>query len=298
MSLVSGGTNFNKQEDNLLDIALVKEGVSFKTIAYLSSAKQGLTRKEEGFYTFYLKDVKGVIMTCYLFNIKDFIESGLVVKDMLNGLVDVELTVSEYNGSLTGYIDSISVCTETSLIDRFVDTVENLDNWIKSYKNTAEFYKDSDLSVRELTKERIAHLSGGRIGGQFKTFCSVSYIVAAIAEPSQTRICTKVWYTAFSYYVDLYLKCPNPTRLEFLDTFTKCGRNLNMQDFDSEFITYVQDTLGEMLGLSKASTLTGKLINSAFRTLLSAENLINIDKLMVRGSEKKLNERGDTLLKL
>lgn len=90
--------NGDVQNNNFLLVRDLKVGKKYTKVAYLSNVSIGIQRNDFGFATFYLKDYEGNLITAKLFNIADFMMSGVNATLMRKHPVELTFVVQEFNG--------------------------------------------------------------------------------------------------------------------------------------------------------------------------------------------------------
>ena len=89
-----------------LDINSIAEGLRYTKIAYVQSTYVGLQRNSGGFVTFYLKDCNGHQVTARLFNVENFMLSGITASAFNHKPVKLTFVAQMFNGSVSLVIDS------------------------------------------------------------------------------------------------------------------------------------------------------------------------------------------------
>lgn len=90
--------NVGTQDNNFLLIRDLTVGKKYTKVAYLSNVSTGIQKNEYGFATFYLKDCEGNLVTAKLFNVADFMLSGINLTAMRKHPVELTFVVQEFNG--------------------------------------------------------------------------------------------------------------------------------------------------------------------------------------------------------
>ena len=110
-----------------LDITNLADGVSYSRIAYVNDATTGLQRNDKGFVTFYLKDCNGNLVTARLFNVEDFLTSGIKSSAIKKHFVKVDFQAQNFNGSMSLIVSNIEVTTpqnQAELLPKFIGKVD------------------------------------------------------------------------------------------------------------------------------------------------------------------------------
>ena len=72
-----GGFNTDSVESGYLRFSDLVEGMAYSKIAYVLNSNAGISKTNSGFAKFFLKDVDANVLSAYLFDVKDFVFSGL-----------------------------------------------------------------------------------------------------------------------------------------------------------------------------------------------------------------------------
>lgn len=104
METVGNGINSNGNSE-YLNINNLPEGIPVTRIAYVHDCKLGVSRFEDGYVTFFLKDCNANVINAVLFNVEDFMQSGVKVTAFKHKAVKFKCIMQEYRGRKSLVID-------------------------------------------------------------------------------------------------------------------------------------------------------------------------------------------------
>lgn len=154
-------TAFGESAIPYLDSTKLLEDKKGECIAFVTSSKAGTTKLMDGFFTFYLKAIDGVVIPARMFNILDFVEKGYNAVALRHKPVKVKFTSQIYNGRWSLILEDISVWEGDFDRSLFVGKLKNTsDELERLMRKTAV-----SINLSEWEMASFADLAGGNVGG-------------------------------------------------------------------------------------------------------------------------------------
>ena len=249
-----------------LNIGELQLDSRYSKLAYVQDVTDGISKMQQGFFTFILKDCKGDSISARLFNVSNFFEVGQKARMLKGRLVKVEFYVQEFNGSLSLVLCSIDI-----------SDLENSDV----------------IANASLTK-----FMGGKVGG-FALFCNI--VLEEVKLHSKFGLCDstklldatdKLLPLLFKYY---RLVEANP----IIDAGTIIANSnaIMVMSVLEDNSAIISDAYLSCCGLIKPQYQEGKIIYNIVRNTLEMLDIATLLKSMSRGATKELSN-GEVLKKL
>lgn len=281
-----------------LDVSSLAEGVRYTKLAYVQSTNVGIQKNNGGFVSFYLKDCNGCRITARLFNVEDFMISGIKASAFAHCPVKLTFVPQIFAGSMSLVIDSkIGIERYGGEFDygRFIGKI---DVPYEDISNVARAAGLEDWSVPIDWKTRsIDSICSGKAGGfaalVYGSMCSVSANASAAGlGVSETM---RIYFAAIQLFFDYLIdKSKNPVLTELINPNVLSRVKLLVAENSEEYLpTY--DTTRALCGLGKPLGIEAHLIK---RSVDLAMFIVNAkDSLSLIPSGTKAYVGGVDLLK-
>lgn len=130
------GFGTGNTDDGYLRLSDLTEGLPYTKIAYVLNSDARVSKTNSGFAKFFLKDVDANVVSAFLFDVKDFVFSGLKISQFKGKAVKVNFVPQVFNGRYSLVIDGeLGIQEYTGEFDRkrfvgeikyFADTIIKL----------------------------------------------------------------------------------------------------------------------------------------------------------------------------
>lgn len=284
-------------EDNLLYLSQCESDTVIKDrVCYVLNGKGSIARNQKGFYGFNLKTADCKIIHAVIFDVPDFIKSGLTIKSLENSLVKVSGVVSDYRSGVSLILDRIEKCEPEEILKidskKFLGEIENVNDM---FQEVQEFVKliDSDLHVPPVLKMKsYPKIYGGRVGGYVKFIWKWMFLIS-VHNDFDDGVINKAFYNCLINYAE-YLDRLNV--MEVITTIDKVQILKSIPDDNSNVSAVTQDAMQAILGLGKPEHLYSKIIYECFDQVRRMSYLNELWDTLPNGGEKLL-EGQDVLRK-
>lgn len=263
-----------------LDSTELVEGNQYERLAFVANASSGVTKRESGYFTFYLKTVDNVILTAQLFNVEKFVESGFTAKVLLHKPVKVKFSAQIYRGRWSLLVSEIEFWEDSFDRSKFLGKLEVNTDIIEHYSlktgipvNTAEW---ADASF--------AGLADGNSGA----FLVVASALLAHMETYQSlwnidvdQLATVAIYTLkalFRYYC-LQETLPVVTKKHLYDELSK----VTLAAASSPMEYAIIDSCTEALHMGESTHLYARLVNRCCQDIIKDIRMVYLYKSMPMG---------------
>lgn len=277
------------QSDSLpyLKSSELVEGQSYKRLAFVVNTNSGITKRMDGYYTFYLKSVDNAMLTAQLFNVKDFIMKGFTVKAFIHKPVLVEFTATIFKGRWSLLIEKIELWDKDFEHNLFLDTL-NVDNKLL---NEVCYETGYNVNIAEWNSSSFPDL----IDSTFGAFSVLANAVLSLMKSykilygidlidlEKTALITLE--TLFSYYS--YKERYPIVRPSTLSTLIGSVTNRTANDDLQEIIV---DSCKAAIGMGNPTHLYSILINKSIKTVINDFHLICLNKSMPMGAATKISD--------
>lgn len=257
--------------EKYLDMKRIPELVPVERVAYVHDVKLGSTKFDTGFITFYLKDVNSTIVSARLFDVEDFMMSGIKVAAFKHKPVIFKCIAQEFRGSLNLTIDGssgISVYDGEFDIKRFVGSVDydftDIREILSDYDLPDVKYRDDLLRVPvDWRTQPLESLCEGRIGA-YARFVEVAFsCIKPFLNSENAEELLQCFFVATEYYFKYLKEEQNVKMLGKLNAY-KFFSQLNVIYADSNNLLLYQDVVSAVVGVSKPMHLYAHLVKNAF----------------------------------
>jgi len=278
-----------------LNVSELEEGREYRKIAYVANATTGWQKNDHGFITFYLKDVNGDAVTARLFNVADFMLSGVKSSAMRHHFVEIKFQSQIFKGNVNLVLETVKLVelqNQGELLPRFIGTVDvDTTTLDKIYDN---LHKPLPSKFKGVSLERIAN---GRVGGYVKMMdMALSGILGATDLPGiNADELFFVFLQTANYYFDLLEHRQELSEVDDFEDYKILTRiDMELQDSDSRFI--VIDTVRALASNQEPGTLPSFIVAHAIKVAMFTLNTSYRMKNTPFGV--KVNLGGSSLLKM
>lgn len=268
------GSSLEKSVNELyLDMNRIPELVPVERVAYVHDVKLGSTKFDTGFITFYLKDVNSTIVAARLFDVEDFMMSGVKVAVFKHKPVIFKCIAQEFRGALNLTIDGssgIKVYDGEFDAQKFVGSVDYdftlLKDCVIQYSLPDVKFLADDGALRVPTdwvRTPLENIGDGRVGA-YARFVEIAFscIMPFLNEDNASDILQAFLITAQYYYK--YLKEEQNVKMIGKMNAYKYFSQFNVAYANSDNLLLYQDVFSAVVGISKPMHLYSHIIKNAF----------------------------------
>lgn len=282
--------NNAKSDNNYLDINKLELDRRYKKVSFVQNISENIAKNLSGFFTFYLKDCNGNLITGRMFDLNNFIEIGQKIRMLKGSPVEIEFYTQELNGSITLNIIGIDIYTGEFDNKKFLGVIDNYDVICEELKGIEDYDK--------IVNANLIDFYGGKVGG-FALFCYS--ILEEVKLQEKYNICNfellqestkSLLPLLFKYYRLLEI---NPV----LDPGTIIA-NANSAIIMNNILgdsTILSDTYLACCGLIKPQYLESRILYNIICKNKEALDIASMIKTMSIGSVKRLDD-GSVLKKI
>ena len=275
--------NTKPDNDNYLDINKLELDRRYKKVSFVQNISENIAKNMSGFFTFYLKDCNGNIITGRMFDLNNFIEIGQKIRMLKGSPVEIEFYVQELNGSLTLNLIGIDIYNGAFDNKKFLGVIDNLDMIREGLQGIEDYDK--------ILNANLTDFYGGRVGG-FALFCYS--ILEEVKLQEKYNICNfKVLEESAKFLLPLLFKYYRLIEINpVLDPGTiiaTANSAIIMQNILSDS-SILSDVYLACCGLIKPQYLESKILYNIVIKNKEALDLASISKTMSIGATKRLDD--------
>lgn len=264
-----------------LDSTKLIENNDYECVAFVVNSTSGITKRESGYFTFYLKSVDNTILTAQLFDVENFVKSGFNAKYLMHKPVIVKFTAQIYYGRWSLILRDIKLWEGDFNRSLFlgkltVDTSEIL-RW--SHKTGVlvpinEWECTSFAELADGNAGAFAVLAGATLNHleAYNNLWGIDYIAL-----SEIALCTLK--ALFNHY-KLKEEFPVVLRSKLLDILTRS----NLENDKSPNSAVINDACASILGLGTPQHLYSNLVCRSIMNTIKDMKLIYLYKSMPLGA--------------
>lgn len=268
------GNSLGKPVNELyLDMKRIPELVPVERVAYVHDVKLGSTKFDTGFITFYLKDINSTIVAARLFDVEDFMMSGVKVAAFKHKPVIFKCVAQEFRGALNLTIDGsagIRVYDGEFDAQKFVGAVSYdftlMRDYVAGCKLPDVKFLSDDGMLRvptEWVRNPLESIGDGRIGA-YARFVEIAFsCVAPFLNDDTKDDVVQAFLIAAQYYYKYLKEEQNVKMIGKLNAY-KYFAQFNVAYADSDNLLLYQDVFSAVVGISKPMHLYSHLIKNAF----------------------------------
>lgn len=283
------------QEVEYLDINSLVLNTAYTRLALVTGATTGLSKLEQGFVTFYLKDCNANVVAARLFNVADWVNSGINALQFKKRPVKLRFIAQEFNNRISLVIDGvegIELWNGNFDYDRFVGRVaynkEALDKLYDKILHQSFPIAFSNTSI--------SSLGSGRIGALPKVIELVSNYLMALGDLPDCKVdeMLNVYLNAMQVYGEILI---NTEKYESLSTnmLFDLLATANVQYRSDPNYDIIMDTARALAKVSKPGHLYANIIQRATELAVTTVNMAITSGNMVLGAKASVG--GGDLLK-
>lgn len=272
------------QDSALLDISSLELNRQYLKRAYLYGFKEGHTTLGKGYFTLYLKDVNGKVITGVLFNVEKFQEQGLVMQSLKGKPVTINFETQPFNGSLSLIVHTIEYYGGMFDYGAFIGVAEGVNDFYLFVEDALSKLvgRTVKLPSEYLTKS-LRYVYDGRAGGYTKLLeMVVNNLVSldAILGLDRTELAEIIVHLQSIYYKYL-------VSIEDIDFITKNMKMKILYDAQLalgsiEVAPYVIDALTSLLEIGEPETFQGHLVTKMYKDNMETLKLAcEYDKMLI-----------------
>lgn len=269
-----------KSQINLKEEDLVNK-VPFSRVCYVLNQGSGISRLEKGFYRLMVKTCDGLPVPAMIFDLKDFINSGLDVAALVGKFIELQGTPTIWNNSYSIVVDKIFLIDQDNVEDKeqFLGKTEDVDLLLQQ---CAGAFKNLDnCSIPSIYKVgSFPSIYNGEVGGYVKFIWKWIYQCMVYSSDMNSDFLSTLYYTIVYYgrYLDRInssdvITCKD--KIDLLKTIpTADGSNVN---------SVVLDSMQALLGLGEPEHLFAHVIYNTFKNTQVTATMLSDWRITVMG---------------
>lgn len=282
-------------EIEYLDTNALVLNTLYTRLAFVTGATTGLSKLEQGFVTFYLKDCNANIVSARLFNVADWVNSGINALQFKKRPVKVRFVAQEFNNRTSLVIDGvegIELWNGDFDYNKFIGKVEyNAEALDKLYTKILGYSLPIAYSSTSLHQ-----LASGRIGALPKVIELVSNYLMALGDLPDCKVdeLLEIYLHVMTVYGNILIQTEKYENLSTNMLFDLLA-TANMQFRDNENYDIIMDTVRALVKVSKPGHLYANIIQKAMDLAVSTVNMAVTSSNMILGAKTTVG--GGELLK-
>ena len=281
------GTN-----NEYLRISDLNVNEEYVKVAYIEDSKASISKVMSGFYTFYIKDCEANIITGNLFNVEDFIKSGLIATKLKRKPVKIRFITQDLGGRISLLISSIEEYREAFDYKSFIGFLEDAEQNLVSVEKVLKSVLGSKVSLnRDYKDNSLVGIYNGKCGGYANLLQMVVYNLISLQVLPNINFKTlmEIFYFVQNRYYKYLVK---ETNSEILSTADKMEFLFETQQVlkGHDLSKIITECVSGLCGLSKPEHLYSVLIYKSFKDNIECINLANIYSTLVLGGTTKVGD--------
>ena len=291
--------NVSSSEELYLNMKTIPEYTVVKRVAYVQDVKLSTTKFDVGFATFILKDVNSNLVAARLFDLKDFMFSGIHAAELKHKPVIFTCTAQEYNGQISLVIDGtegISVYDGEFDAVRFIGKVDaNLKPMIDLTTRVIETMPVT-IPVTQWETSTFDSLCSGKAGGYAK-FAEIIYnaIVPYLTADYEEDL-LKCYLVTMEYYYNFLSAKEKAEQIGQITAYEQLNA-ITVRYADDNMKNLYLDCFGALVGVHKPMHLFSHILHSAATYARSTLGLFTKFDTIPFGSKIQLGAGGVELSK-
>ena len=276
----------------LLDVSSVEVGQEYNKIAYLMDIKSGLSKIEQGFYTFYFKDVHANVVVGRLFGIEDYINNGLIATALKRKPVRIHFVAQEYNGSISLILRNIEWYTGEFDYSSFIGKIDGTKASVSFVSQVFTKLRGTETKVpAEYETLTLSKVAGGKCGGYAKLLEMVTQRVISYKDLVGINIAVigDVLYNTQSLYCT-YLKRLDATSMITNSELVKFINDCYVLNANEKQLKIIIDTMTGLLGLGKPEHLYANILCNSIKDCMNILDTCDMFSTMIVGARKEVGE--------
>lgn len=252
----------------LLDMQHIPEMTTVERIAYVYDVSLGVSKLEDGFVKFFLKDCNAAVTAAVMFNVEKFFESGMKASAFKGKPIRFKCMAQEFNGRLSLVIDGnygVSIYDGPFEYERFIGKLDSdvvsVQAELGKLEPGIEFIIDPEWNMLSLEK-----VGKGRVGAYAK-MVELAYAYLKHTDGLMSDEDYKVLLSVFSDVSDFYFRFLKKEQavevIGSLHAYPLMNQLSQKRMNDGNRVVYL-DALGAVIGADSPKHLIAHLIKDAF----------------------------------
>ena len=271
----------NKDAELYLDMNNVPEYKLIERVAYVHDVVLKTSKYDSGFATFILKDVNANTVAARLFDVEDFMLSGIKATAFKHKPVKFKCTVQEFNGTLSIIIDGktgISLWDGDFDYARFIGKVNfSLERPINSLierfgSENLEGFMSTGTYPKEWETASLEALCNGRVGAYAKFAEIVVKSIAPLLTQENASDLLSIMSVTLEHYFEYLKKRQATDFIGTLSAFDDLNYVNNKYSESNNKLIYL-DALMAVIGTEKPLHLYAHTVSAAFTYAKTVLNL-------------------------
>lgn len=273
-----------------LRLSDLQEGVEYTKIAFVTDAGSGLSKANTGFAKFYLKDIDSNVVSAFLFDVQDYIFSGIKLAQFKGKAVKITFVLNYYNGKHNLVINGQKGIEEyTGEIDKS-KFIGHLDYNVNNIVKVAKIVVDPNWEFPvEWTLTSFDNIGQGRVGAFAKvlelTFNSLLGY-KSVMDPSdyEALMCSFIITMEAKFRIMKSEALTIGAGKAIFDIF----ESMNNKYKEHKYFNIIHDCLTGICNYGGRTSMHAHLIFNSFNQAVENINLILINKALIVGSTTKV----------
>ena len=285
-----GGFNTDSVESGYLRFSDLVEGMAYSKIAYVLNSNAGISKTNSGFAKFFLKDVDANVLSAYLFDVKDFVFSGLKISQFKGKAVRVNFVPQVFNGGYSLIIDGKTGIQEyTGEFDRkrFVGEIKYSTHTVMEL-GALVFGKEWELPP-EYRAGIFVDIGHGRAGAFLKMAeIAADTLVAynTVFNKDDFIVLLKVFFAVLETEYKVLTCKQNSELLEDVSIFS-VFESLNKKYREDVHFNIILDAVKCVCGYGGGKSIYSHLVTGAVRQAKSGVDLVLVNNSLIVGAVAK-----------
>lgn len=266
--MVSVGRSMkDESKANYLDMRKIPELKPVTRLAYVHDVNVGTTKYDSGFVKFYLKDCNADVVTAILFDVENFMMSGINAAAFKHKAVEFKCVAQEFRGRLSLVIDSrdgIKVYNGPFEYEKFIGRVDYSLTMLESA--CCECGEWDGIDTNEWLRCSIDELGRGRTGAFGRlvelAYSSIAPVVNSLNKKESDEMLSAFVVTSDYYF--RYLRQKQNTDVIGTLGIYKFLSQVSQRYSESDSKLVFLDCLSAVAGSDKPKHLYAHLIKNAF----------------------------------
>lgn len=265
---------------NLKEEDLVNK-IPFSRICYVVNQGSGISKIEKGFYRLTVKTCDGLSVPAMIFDLKDFINSGLDVAALVGKFIEIQGTTSTWGYSYSIIVDKIFLIDQDCVEDKdlFLGKTEDVDLLLQQ---CAGAFKNLDnCSVPSIYRiGSYPSIYNGEVGGYVKFIWKWIYQCMVYSNDMGSEFLSTLYYTIIYYgrYLDRVNSSDIITCRDKIDLLKSIptieGSSVNSVVFDA---------MQAILGLGEPEHLFAHVVYNTFKNTQLTATMLSDWRITVMG---------------
>lgn len=281
----------------LLDLTKLTEFQEVECVAYVQNGYSGVTKFQKGYATFILKDCNANVVRATLFDVENFMRSGLDIAMFKRKPVLIHAAVQNFNNSMSLVLsETHPVVLYTGEFDysKFIGKLHFNKDYIEDVGRRI-FGTDYNFPTKMQTVS-LDNVGQGRVGAFGKVFEMVMTSLLTMQDVPGVEFEELMWvfFHAMDNYLDAVTAEQKVDILDGLNSYSVIEKvNLLYKNDDHRLL--MVDTIRALMGFANPSHLIAHLIFKSYKNAVQALELSLTNSNLPLMAKTKVG--GDDLLK-